>query len=214
MMNVAVIVGITMIYLLRHGEIVGGNNKRYIGQIDVPLSEKGRDQAAWWKKKLSRIDFAAVCTSDLIRAFDTAAIVSGLPAEHIRVLPALREISLGDWEGASMETIRTRCPEDWAERGRQMDSFRVPKGESFQDLHDRVIPLFLKIVAGSTGNVLLVAHACVNRVILCHVLGKPVRDLFSIPQDYAALNLIDTREGGFSVLALNRTPETISFLGD
>ena len=201
-----------MIYLLRHGETVGGEKKRYIGQTDLPLSEKGRNQAAWWKKELARIDFETVCTSDLVRAFDTAAIVSGFSSSSIRVLPPLREISLGDWEGAFMEDIRIRFPEAWAERGRHMDSFRVPKGESFQDLHDRVIPLFQEIAAESAGNVLLVAHAGVNRVILCHVLGKPTRDLFSIPQDNAALNLIDHREGRFSVLTLNRTPKnTLAF---
>ncbi len=41
------------IYLLRHGEIVGGNKKRFIGQSDVPLSSKGLRQAAWWKKEMS-----------------------------------------------------------------------------------------------------------------------------------------------------------------
>jgi alpha-ribazole phosphatase len=194
------------IYLLRHGEIVGSNKKRYIGQTDIPLSEKGRNQAAWWKKELSHIDFEAVYSSDLVRALDTANIVSDHLDSHIHVMSQLREISLGDWEGACMGTIRTRFPDAWAERGRHMDSFQVPNGESFQDLHDRVIPVFQKITAEACGNVLMVAHAGVNRIILCHVLKRPIQELFSIPQGYAALNLIEYQEGKPLVLAINQTP--------
>ena len=68
-----------MLYLLRHGEIAGSEKKRYIGQTDVPLSSKGLRQAAWWKRELSHIEFEKVYSSNLIRALDTARIVSGLP---------------------------------------------------------------------------------------------------------------------------------------
>ncbi len=192
-----------MIYLLRHGEIVGSEKKRYIGQTDVPLNSKGLRQAAWWKKELSHVDFEAIYASDLIRAFDTAKIVSNVLDSHIQVLSQLREISLGDWEGAFMENIRNRFPEAWAERGRHMDSFQVPNGESFQDLHERVIPVFQKIAAEALGNVLMVAHAGVNRIILCHVLKKPIQELFSIPQDYAALNLIEKEKDRLVVKSMN-----------
>lgn len=195
-----------MIYLLRHGEIVGSEKKRYIGQTDVPLNSKGLRQAAWWKKELSHVDFEAIYASDLIRAFDTAKIVSNVLDSHIQVLSQLREISLGDWEGAFMENIRNRFPEAWAERGRHMDSFQVPNGESFQDLHERVIPVFQKIAAEALGNVLMVAHAGVNRIILCHVLKRPIQELFSIPQDYAALNLIENGHGKPFVVSMNILP--------
>ena len=195
-----------MLYLLRHGEITGSDQKRYIGQRDIPLNDKGRDQAAWWQRELAHVDFETVWSSDLIRALDTAIIVSDRPVSAIRVMPQLREICLGDWEGAAMATIRRKFPEAWAERGRQMDRFQVPHGESFQDLHDRVIPLFQNIATGASGNVLVVSHAGVNRIMLSHVLQRPIRELFSIPQGYGALNLIDYHEGKFFVLDINRTP--------
>jgi alpha-ribazole phosphatase len=191
------------IYLLRHGEIVNSGEKRYIGQTDVPLSSKGLRQAAWWKKELSHIDFQRVYSSDLIRAFDTVKKVADIPDSHVHVMSQLREINLGSWEGEPMENIKSRFPDAWEERGRHMDSFRVPNGESFQDLHDRVIPVFQKIAAEALGNVLIVAHAGVNRIILCHVLKRPIRELFSIPQEYAALNLIEYERGKLDIKSMN-----------
>ena len=195
------------IYLLRHGEIAGSKKKHFIGQSDVPLSSKGLRQTAWWKKELSHVDFESVYASNLIRAFDTAKRVTNIPDSHIKVMSQLREINLGSWEGAPMENIKSRFPDAWEERGRHMDSFQVPNGESFQDLHDRVIPVFQKIAVEALGNVLIVAHAGVNRIVLCHVLKRPIKELFSIPQGYAALNMIEYRQGRPIALSINMRPE-------
>lgn len=195
-----------MLYLLRHGETEGSEKKRYIGQTDLCLSPRGLRQAAWWKEELSHVNFEKVYSSDLMRALDTARIVSGIPDFDIEATSQLREINLGDWDGKQMENIKTRSPDAWKERGRHIKSFRTPNGESFQDLHERVIKVFQKIMAETHGNVLVVAHAGVNRMILCHVLKRPIEELFSVPQDYAALNLIDFQGGRAHVAAINRTP--------
>jgi probable phosphoglycerate mutase len=142
----------------------------------------------------------------LSREFDTARIVSDIPELDVQALSQLREINLGDWDGETMENIKTRFPDAWEERGRHIDTFQTPNGESFQDLHERVIPVFLKIALEALGDVLVVAHAGVNRLILCHVLKRPIQELFSIPQDYAALNLIEYQGGRPLVSAINRTP--------
>jgi len=195
-----------MIYLLRHGEIDRKYEKCYIGQIDVPLSPVGLRQAELWKEKLSQVCFDVVYSSDLIRAVETAEIVSGLNRSDLQVEPNLREIDLGEWDGVPMQKIRAQFPVAWKDRGKQIATFRTPDGESFQDLHDRVVPMFEGIAVNQKGHVLIVAHAGVLRVILCHAMGKPTRELFSIPQDPAALNQIDYRQGMFFVVSQNRTP--------
>ena len=60
-----------------------------------------------------------------------------------------------------------------------------------------------KIAAEALGNVLIVAHDGVNRIILCHVLKRPIRELFSIPQGYAALNLIEYERGKLDIKSMN-----------
>ena len=194
------------IYLLRHGEILTGKDKRYIGQTNVPLNSKGLRQALWWKKELSQVNFEGIYCSDLARALDTTKRVANMDESHIHILPQLREIDLGGWDGETMENIKIRFPDAWKDRGRRMDSFKTPNGESFQDLHDRVIPVFQNIILEMTGDVLIVGHAGVNRVILSHVLEKPIRELLNIPQEYAALNLIEIQKGVPVALTVNRTP--------
>ena len=78
------------IYLLRHGEILTGKDKRYIGQTNVPLNSKGLRQALWWKKELSQVNFEGIYCSDLARALDTTKRVANMDESHIHILPQLR----------------------------------------------------------------------------------------------------------------------------
>jgi alpha-ribazole phosphatase len=196
-----------MIYLLRHGEIEEPANRRYIGQTDCALSKKGRAQADFWKKQLKGKGIAAIFCSDLIRSSDTAKVISNGGQVEILTDPDLREINLGDWDGRFMHAVRTEFPAQWAERGAHIETFRPPNGESFADLYQRVVPVFEQIVEKSAGPVVIVGHAGVNRMVLCHALGMPIGNLFSIRQDYGALNLIDNSRHDLRVAAVNICPE-------
>jgi len=195
-----------MIYLLRHGEIEEQENRRYIGQIDCALSKRGRAQAVFWKKRLLGEGIASVFCSDLTRSSDTAEMISNGLQVEIQPDPDLREINLGDWDGRIMREIKTEFPEQWAERGAHIDTFRPPNGESFADLYQRVVPVFEYIAENSSGSVVIVGHAGVNRMVLCYLLGMPIDNLFSIQQDYGALNLIDNSRKELQVAAVNIGP--------
>ncbi len=196
-----------MLFLLRHGASVRSHEKRFIGQIDVPLSDLGRRQACWWQKELSPLKFDAIYCSDLSRALETARTVAKNKAAEIQITAQLREINLGDWDGVGMQAIREKFPDAWQKRGQQMDCFRPPRGESFLDLQNRVLPVVESIDFSLVQNVLMVSHAGVNRVVLGHILQRPLKDLFQIPQGDAALNLIHTLDGNMVVKAMNMLPE-------
>jgi probable phosphoglycerate mutase len=123
-------------------------------------------------------------------------------------MPALREISLGEWEGFSFQEIRERFFEDYAARGRDMENWRPPRGESFADCRARINRAVDEIVAGSEGNVLLVGHAGVNRLILCSILGIPVRNLHGIGQDYGCVNIIEYGPDRTRIQLMNYIPTT------
>jgi alpha-ribazole phosphatase len=199
-----------LIYLLRHGAIEGDDKQRFIGQSDPPLSESGRRQARQWHRILGKIKFEAVFSSDLHRSEETAGIIAGEQQMQIRIVPNLREINLGHWQGRSMNWVRRNFPEKWRERGENFSGYRPPGGESFSDLHDRVIPVFEDLAAALRGDRLIVAHAGVNRIILCHVLGIPLANLFRLGQDYGALNIIDYRKNSPQVVGLNLQPRDFS----
>ena len=115
----------------------------------------------------------------------------------------MREIDLGEWEGLSFEEVERTYPEEFQKRGRDIVHYQPPGGESFFDCTKRVIPAFYSLLHATRGNILLVGHAGVNRIILCQVLGKSLADLFDIGQGYACLNLIHYEDGTFTAKVLN-----------
>ena len=199
--------GSQKILLMRHGDIrIDRRSQRFIGQTDLPLSDTGRQQAQWWRKRLASIALQRIVCSDLIRCVETARIIAADHHAAVKPMPSLRELHLGAWENLSVDQVKVRWPNAYQRRGQAMDSFRPPGGESFIDLQQRVLPTFEEIVEGAAGPVLIVAHAGVNRMILCHVLGLPPANLFRRAQDTAALNLIDRMNDGYRIQTLNLPP--------
>ncbi len=196
----------TTLYLVRHGAVISVSGKAYIGQIEAPLSEEGVDQAWALRKWLEPVHFTAAFSSDLSRAQRTCRIVTGQRRLPYETLPALREISLGEWEGFSFREIEQRFPEEYAARGRDIENWRPPAGESFADCRVRVLRVMSEILEKQHGNILVVGHGGVNRLILCEVLGIPVKNLHSIGQDYGCVNIIDFSERRTRVQLLNYTP--------
>ncbi|MFP4390049.1 MAG: histidine phosphatase family protein [Desulfococcaceae bacterium] len=187
-----------MIYLFRHGA-VDTDGRRFIGQSNRPLNAEGRRQAGAWRDRLEGMAWRAVYAGDLDRTRETAEIIAGKPPT---LLPELREIHLGDWEGVPMAEIRRTQPERWRERGERMDQFRPLGGESFADLQKRVWPVFQTLAEGP-GPALVVAHAGVNRAILCRLLAMPLAALFRLGQDPGCLNRIDPTRNPFRVVSVN-----------
>jgi len=196
----------TIIYLVRHGAIISVARKAFIGQVEAPPSEEGVEQAWALRQWLEPVRISRVISSDLSRSQRTAKIILGRRTNPIEAMPALREISLGDWEGFSFREIRERFPEDYAARGCDIENWRPPQGESFADCRARVDRVLAEIVAGSEGNVLVVGHAGVNRLILCSALGIPVRNLHSIGQDYGCVNIIEYGPDQTRVQLMNYIP--------
>lgn len=195
--------GSTAVYLLRHGDSRQDSVKRYIGQADLPLNEEGRAQAAGWRRELASVPMHRIFSSDLSRSYETACIIAEGRSETVLPLARFREIDLGGWDGRSIEEVRLLYPFEYAKRGGDMVYYRPPGGECFADVAARVIPLFEEIVRSTTGNVLMVGHSGVNKIILCHILGIPLENLFRMQQDYGFLNVIDYGKKGIRLRGMN-----------
>jgi len=191
------------IYLLRHGDCRQDGVKRYLGQADLPLNAAGRIQALAWQQELTAVPLQRIFCSDLSRSFETACIIAEGQGCAVQPLARLREIHLGAWDGLSMEEVRRLYPSEFRKRGSDLVSYRTPGGECFADVAARVIPLFEEIVRGVTGNVLIVSHSGVNMILLSHILGLPLTNLFRMRQDYGGLNIIDCGPQGMRLLGMN-----------
>ena len=142
-------------------------------------------------------------SSDLIRSVKGARIIS----ERLRLSPApiraLRERSVGQWEGMTAEEINQRFPEEYKAWRADLLNYRPPEGECLQDVRNRILPEYKRIVAlHPDQEIAMLLHGGVNRVILADVLGLDPLNLFRIDQAFGALNIIDHHDDGMTVVKL------------
>jgi alpha-ribazole phosphatase len=183
----------TRIHLIRHGEVAGAGAPRYNGHHDVSLSARGEEQYRLLAQRFRHLSLAACYSSDLQRCVWGADLLTtelAIPSQEKH--QELRELNIGIWEGMTWDEIRSRYPDMWQERLNDLVNFRVPEGENLLDVRDRVIPVLNRIVEQHRGEeVLVVAHGGVNRILLLEAMGAPLSSLFSIEQQYCAVNVID-----------------------
>lgn len=176
------------IYLVRHGEPEFPNGQRCcIGRTDLPLSQQGRIQAQRLQDYFTKTPLTAVYCSTLTRAVQTAEIIAQnrLP---VNCLKDLQELDSGLWEGLTFEEIRREYPELYAKRGAHPDRFFPENGEPFADALPRFWSAVDGVIRDSFGDIAIVAHASVNRLLLCFLLKKPFSEIYTIHQPYGCIN--------------------------
>ena len=187
----------TVIYMIRHGEPAEEFRNQLYGQIDVPLSELGKRQSLSTAERLASVPFTAIYSSDLQRAGFLADALAGHHDLPVRRLEVLRERRFGVAQGLTEAQFEERFPEDFKKWKAKRVSHRSEGGESFQDLHERIIPSIEKLIQSfEGGRVAVVGHAGPIRVTLAHYLGMPLDNIFHFVLDYACINVIEFPNGG------------------
>jgi alpha-ribazole phosphatase len=176
------------IYLVRHGKIDCGEKKSYIGTTDLPLCTEGLEQARMLKDFFKDINIKKAYASPLERCQKTSEMILENKKVKCTVVKEFKEIHMGTWEGRSFDYIKEHFPIQFAERGCHIDTFVPPMGESFEMLQKRVVPVFENIIKITAGNILIVAHAGVNRVILSQLLGLNLSEILNVNQPYGCIN--------------------------
>ena len=193
----------TRVYLMRHGEVANGGEKRYNGHIDVDITTNGIEQMHRLAGLLEKKKINAVYSSDLIRSVKGAEIIAvriGIPYTPLR---ELRERSVGVWEGLTAEEIRERFPEEYRAWRADLLNYRPLGGECPVDVKNRVLPVFRRLVDSHPDQeIAMLLHGGVNRVILADTLGMDPMNLFRIDQAFGALNIIDYHDDGMAIVKL------------
>ncbi len=157
----------------RHGRTEWNDTARFQGQLDIPLDHVGHEQAAAAAPALAALRPAAVVSSDLARARDTAAYLGRLTGLDVRLDPRLREVDVGEWGGLTREEIAERFPEQhdaWL-RG---EDVRRGGGETQAELAVRMVAAVGEAVASAPGSPLVVvSHGGASRSLVLALLGLP-----------------------------------------
>ena len=178
------------IYLLRHGEIETNGERRYIGIIDLPLNINGFAQANKLKIFFQDVSLDKIYCSNLKRCVQTAEIIAKKRFTQIEMLSELREINMGEWEGKSFREIKEKFPKEFISRLDEIENFKPNGGESFKECQLRAMNIFDIIVKADSENIVIVAHAGINRSIIASLLGVPLKNIFKFEQQYGCINKI------------------------
>jgi broad specificity phosphatase PhoE len=194
--------------LARHGLTAANQQDRYIGASDPPLSDEGMAQAEALAARLRGEELAAIYTSPLLRARQTADIVARACGLGVQIESGLREIDFGCWEELTRTEIMSRYPEQM--QAWEADPAVEPAphgGESLRQAARRVKAAYDEIVRHHHDSevVLIVAHGGVLQALLCQVLGPPLRARWSFLLKAAALSELRVFDGQPVLVSLNES---------
>ena len=204
----------TRLLLVRHGATERTAQKRYSGRGDVPLSERGRAQAAATAARIAQLapTVAAVVTSPLSRCVATAeAIAAAVGAPVVRD-PDLIECDFGEWEGRTFAEVRERWPEEHA-AWLASTSVAPPGGEAFTAVAARARQAVARVVRRyPQQTVVLVSHVSPIKMILRDALGASDTLLHRLYLDPAGISIVDTwPDGGVAVRSVNETAHLAAY---
>lgn len=186
------------VYLIRHGEPKLEGKRTFYGATDLPLSEKGRSSAKGLSSVIGKISPDFVISSPMIRCLATAEGAGFKPLE----VPDLREIDLGEWEMKKFSDLAMECPDDLDRRWTEIETFRPPKGESFEDLAKRAVPAIRERLTDHR-SVAVFGHLGVFRTILWKEIGIPLKTVFFMEQDYCGIHVLDYGSKGVKLVRSN-----------
>jgi len=178
--------------LVRHGESVWNEVRRFQGATDVALSDRGRGQARALGRALRAYRPAVAYVSPLARARETAELALAGTGARIVAVPELREFSLGEWEGCLSEEIRTRAGDPYGAWVRAPLDCPPPGSEPLEAVRSRVLAALDAIAAEHRDgeDVLVVSHGGVISVYACHLLGCSLNTLWRLRVDNASVTVV------------------------
>jgi broad specificity phosphatase PhoE len=174
-MAAARLAAVTTVLLARHGETDWNREQRWQGHADPGLNENGRRQAEELAARLADVELAAVYSSDLARALETAEVIARAKGVDVVADPRLREIDVGEWSGLTTDEIERDFPTGFARHSAGGDGWE--QGETHAAMSDRVVAAIARIAADhGSEQVLCVLHGGPIRALLAHADGVALRE--------------------------------------
>jgi probable phosphoglycerate mutase len=188
--------------LVRHG-LTDEVARTLSGTADgVRLNAAGRAQAAGTAARLENIRLAAVVSSPLERARETALPIADSHHLDVEVMPAFGELEFGEWTGADLQGLSS--DERWRRFNTARSVTRPPKGESMLDVQRRAMTALLDLNARfEHESVVIVSHGDVVRAILLYCLGMPIDFVHRVEVSPARISIVEMYADGPRVLQVN-----------
>ena len=194
--------------VVRHGFSAFNKSRIFSGQLDVPLDEKGVEQAEKLKNYLiNNFKIDAVYSSDLSRAIDTVKPTAEVLGLNIKLKPGLRELYAGLWQGKTFDEVEREFPETFAVYKANVGEFRPDGGENYAEMTDRAVKAFREIVEENGGKTVLIAtHGGLFRSFQAWLTGVPLEEIKKVTHvANASISIVTCVDGCFETKVLGYT---------
>ena len=174
------------LYIVRHGETEWNVIKRFQGQLNTPLTEKGMEKLRKTGKKLKNILFDQVYTSELERTVNSAEIIlnenNGYKNNKLELqkLAELNEVYFGVWQGLTYEEVFLKYPEEGNNYFYNVKNYNAEnvEAEKLEDALERFLKGINKILdSHESGNILVATHGTVFEMFMNYVANNSIFDI-------------------------------------
>ncbi len=196
----------TRLILVRHGQTEWNRVGRIRGRIDIALNETGLAQAAAVAERLAALPLAAIYSSPLKRAVETAEPAARKTGLKVQILDGLLDIDYGRWEGLSPTEVVEAYPDLYHQWHHSPHLVTFPDGESLDEVRRRALSTVKQIALSHEGQtVVIVAHQVVNKVLVCAMLGLDNSRFWHVQQDNGCIDIFDYEDDDFKAILVNDT---------
>ena len=177
---------ILKLYIVRHGETEWNVIKRFQGQLNTPLTEKGMEKLRETGKNLENVLFEEVYTSELERTVKSAEIILNENRGYknkkmeLKKLAELNEVHFGVWQGLKYEEVFLKYPEEANNYFYNVKNYKAEnvKAENLKDALERFLRGINKILDNhKSGNILIVTHGTVFEMFINYVGNSSIFDI-------------------------------------
>jgi probable phosphomutase (TIGR03848 family) len=193
--------------LIRHGENDYVKAGKLPGRVaGIHLNERGREQAAALGQALKDAPLAAIYSSPLERAVETATPIAAGRGLEIQFIPDLMDTDVGEWQAEELKKLR-KLPE-WKIVQQAPSRFVFPGGESFLACQARMVAVFESLAKRHADDeiVAVVFHADPVKLVLAYFLGMPLDTFQRLACDTASVSILHLGKTGAQVSGMNLKP--------
>ena len=174
------------LYIVRHGETEWNVIKRFQGQLNTSLTEKGMEKLRETGKKLENVLFDEVYTSELGRTVASAEIILNENRGYknkkleLKKLAELNEVYFGVWQGLTYEEVFLKYPEEANNYFYNVKNYKAEnvEAENLKDALERFLKGINKILEShKSGNILVVTHGTVFEMFMNYVANDSIFDI-------------------------------------
>lgn len=197
----------TTIVLVRHGRTAANREGIFRGRMDVPLDDTGRAQAAATARFLKGTPLAAIYSSPLSRARETAEATARLQGLEIVVEDPFTNLDLGPWTGRKRSEVAEAEPENWRIWIERPEDLVLPGAETLDQVADRSVARLDELVERHAGETFaVVSHRAVLKPLLARALHLARPWFWRFATDPGSVSLLTHRPGrGYTLTRLNET---------